>query len=65
LVPEARAALADNAIRSLLTEHLVRDVFAEAWQAQFDDDRASFRREVKRIVDEMITDQRLGQETAP
>jgi hypothetical protein len=65
LVQAKRAALPDDATRSLFTEQLVRDVFAEAWKAQFEDNRAQFRREVKRIVDELIAEQRLNREAEP
>lgn len=62
LVPEIRTQLPDDKAQALFTDRLVRAVFAEAWKSQFDDNRGQFRREVKRIVDEIIANERLGED---
>jgi hypothetical protein len=64
LVPEMRNQLSDDKAQALFTDRLVRDVFSEAWKAQFEDNRASFRREVKRIIDEVVAEARLGEDDA-
>lgn len=54
LLPEIRAELQDEALRQLLTEDLVREVFDTAWNHQFDDDRAPIVRMFRDIVREAI-----------
>jgi hypothetical protein len=49
---EALRVSGDNVVAHLLTEELLRQVFEEAWRAQFDDDHASCQRAIRQLVDD-------------
>jgi hypothetical protein len=40
----------DQHAKDVLTEQLVRIVFNDAWESQFDDDRRAFQRKVQELV---------------
>lgn len=51
----ARRGLGDqDPGKGILSEELLREVFRSAWKHQFDDDRSSFRAEVREIVEDAV-----------
>jgi hypothetical protein len=50
LRPSIVSQSTDPTVADLLTDDLVRDIFREAWDNQFDEDRSAFQRSVREIV---------------
>lgn len=54
LLPEVRNDVSDGGLQGALNDALVTEVFALAWDHQFDDDRAQVSRAFREVVREAI-----------
>ena len=54
LLSDVRKEIADEQVREILSDNLVKEAFANAWGHQFDDDRTTAVRIFRELVREAI-----------
>jgi hypothetical protein len=60
LLPETSREINDEAIRGLLGQEMITQVFEQAWKHQFEDDRGQFQRVTRDMVLEAIEQLKSG-----